>query len=304
MELLKQVVWLSGVLPFEQASQAFHKLARLTIPATTLWEHSQKASERLWQGVKYHEQHVGIERTKWEHQRYDPRLYRSISMDGGMVHIRGEGWKEMKVGMVSGLEQDWQNEKQPIRLVNMDYTAVLGDVQHFSRALWALAVKHDVPYAGRTAVTSDGAGWIWRLAADLFPTSLQIVDWYHARQQLAHLAAVRSPDDPLAADQWFQHFSSALYQGQVWCIIEDLQRHCPDVSVSYFLHHQRRMQYAAFRAEGYPISSGGVESGIKQFKQRLSGAGMRWSRQGAERMLLIRSAVMTGSLDTLWAQAA
>ena len=304
VELRKQVVWLGGMMPFAQASQVFNKLAHLSIPATTLWEHSRKAGKRLWQCAKHHEQHVGIERTQWEHQRYDPRLYRSISMDGGMVHIRGEGWKEMKVGMVSGLEQAWQNEKQSIRLVGMDYTAVLGEVQQFSPALWALAVKHDVPYAGRTAVTADGAAWIWRLAADLFPTSLQIVDWYHARQQLAELSRLRHPHDPIAAQGWFRQQSLALYQGEIWCIVEDIQRHCPDTSCSYFVHHQRRMQYATFRADGYPIGSGGVESGIKQFKQRLTGAGMRWSRQGAEQMMTIRSAVMTDSLDALWALAA
>lgn len=142
---------MSGVLPFAQASQAFDKLAHLSIPATTLWEYTHRAGEHLWQKAKHHEHYVGIERTQWQHQRYDPRLYRSISMDGGMVHIRGQGWKEVKVGMVSGLEHNWQDEKRPIRLVNKDYTAVLGDVQQFSRALWALAVKHDVPYAGRTA---------------------------------------------------------------------------------------------------------------------------------------------------------
>ena len=64
------------------------------------------------------------------------------------------------------------------------------------------------------------------------------------------------------------------------------------------------MQYQAFREEGYPIGSGTVESGIKQFKARLTGPGMRWSRPGAERMLVIRAAVLAGSFDDLWAAAA
>jgi hypothetical protein len=68
--------------------------------------------------------------------------------------------------------------------------------------------------------------------------------------------------------------------------------------------HQRRIQYAQFRADGFPIGSGGVESGIKQYKQRLTGPGMRWSRAGAERMLVIRTAVMTNAMDSLWHHAA
>lgn len=64
------------------------------------------------------------------------------------------------------------------------------------------------------------------------------------------------------------------------------------------------MQYHQFREEGYPIGSGTVESGIKQFKARLTSPGMRWSRPGAERMLVIRAAVLADTFDDLWTAAA
>jgi hypothetical protein len=54
-----------------------------------------------------------------------------------------------------------------------------------------------------------------------------------------------------------------------------------------------------FRAEGYPIGSGTIESGVKQYKHRLAGPGMRWSRAGASRMFAIRSAVLNRSFDRL-----
>jgi hypothetical protein len=60
------------------------------------------------------------------------------------------------------------------------------------------------------------------------------------------------------------------------------------------------MQYAQFRAAGFPIGSGGVESGVKQFKQRLTGPGMRWSRPALNRMIVLRSAVLGDSFDRLW----
>ena len=52
--------------------------------------------------------------------------------------------------------------------------------------------------------------------------------------------------------------------------------------------------------EGYPIGSGTVESGVKQFKGRLTGPGMRWTRRAAEKMLVIRGAVMGQNFDALW----
>jgi hypothetical protein len=98
--------------------------------------------------------------------------------------------------------------------------------------------------------------------------------------------------------------SAHLFRGEVFRIIADLHRYDCASHASYFVTHQRRMQYAQFRADGFPIGSGGVESGIKQYKQRLTGPGMRWSRAGAERMLVIRTAVMTNAMDSLWHHAA
>ncbi len=61
-----------------------------------------------------------------------------------MVNIRGEGWKEMKVGTAFDVELRWERDattrdlvEQP-HAVNMTYTAVLGSVEEFAPALWHL----------------------------------------------------------------------------------------------------------------------------------------------------------------------
>jgi hypothetical protein len=54
------------------------------------------------------------------------------------------------------------------RAANTAYAAVLGDVDAFAPALWALAVTQDFPRTAETCITADGAAWIWSLAADLF----------------------------------------------------------------------------------------------------------------------------------------
>jgi hypothetical protein len=178
---------------------------------------------------------------------------------------------------------------------------VLGGVEAFGDALWRLAVQQHVPYVGHLAVTADGAAWIWRLASDLFPCSTQIVDWYHASQQLSALALARFPHSPQAAVQWAEQLKRQLWQGEGQHVIEQIQ--AAGLAATYFEEHRRRMDYPAFRAQGYPTGSGTTESGVKQYKQRLCGAGMRWSRQGVERMVVLRSAVMDGSFDQHWAAA-
>lgn len=292
-------------MPFAHASSLLYRLCGIAVPTSTVWEQVEREGAKLQDWYERQQQYSSPERTRWEERYYDPRACKSISMDGGMVHIRTEGWKEFKVGCVSNIKTDWSKpEGRTVRLGDSAYTAVIGDVKGFSSAMWSLALAHQVQYAGRSAVTSDGANWIWRLCADLFPVSIQIVDWYHARQHLAQAAQARYPTQAEQAQRWYEHMSYALYRGEIWKILDDLRHHHLHDHATYFHTHQRRMQYQVFREDGFPIGSGAVESGIKQFKNRLTGAGMRWSRSGAERMLLIRSAVMADSLDRLWQCAA
>ena len=66
-----------------------------------------------------------------------------------------------------------------------------------------------------------------------------------------------------------------------------------------FRTHHQRMHYLQMREEEWPIGRGMVESGAKQFKARFSGPGMRWSRQGAENLLPVRAAVLSGRFDQM-----
>jgi hypothetical protein len=63
------------------------------------------------------------------------------------------------------------------------------------------------------------------------------------------------------------------------------------------------MNYLEMRSEGYPIGSGMVESAAKQYKARFCGAGMRWSRKGAERLLPVRTAILSSRFDKMWRSA-
>jgi hypothetical protein len=59
------------------------------------------------------------------------------------------------------------------------------------------------------------------------------------------------------------------------------------------------MNYLDLRSEGYPIGSGMVESGGKQYKARFCGPGMR-CRKGAERLLPVRTAKLSNRFDKMW----
>ena len=167
-----------------------------------------------------------------------------------------------------------------------------------------LARRTGLAKTARSCITADGAAWIWNLAALHFPDSVQIVDYYHARQHLALAAQALFPDCPTQANAWFHTPTDDLFDGHLGPIVAELQQAGLTDAAAYFQHHQDRMRYADFRDAGYPIGSGSVESEVKQFKHRLDGSGMYWSRQGAENIIPIRAAVLDGSFDTCWASAA
>jgi hypothetical protein len=162
-----------------------------------------------------------------------------------------------------------------------------------------------MPTAKARAVIGDGALWVWNVTEDVCPDERQIVDWFHAVQHVADAATALYPDDQDAKTRthWLRTNKDHLYVGRVHKIIAALhQRRRSDLAL-YFERYQRQMQYLEFREEGFPIGSGTVESGVKQFKQRLTGTGMRWNPHSADHMLTIHAAALSNTFDALWRAA-
>ena len=308
--MAQQMVWLSGLLPYQRCVEVFERIGQCQVAVSSVWRLSQAYGERLLKTAQHQQAQVSPERVQLGAAASDHSQVKGVSLDGGMVNIRGEGWKEMKVGavydVVLHLERDERTGEYTDfpHAQNLAYTAVLGDVEQFCPALWALAVAQDIPTARLTSVTADGAEWIWNLSADLFPDSRQIVDWFHATQHLSDAAQALFPDQPDRAKAWFHTRQDDLFLGNIQAITRPLDDAGLSQHSHYFHSHQRRMQYQEFREQGFPIGSGSVESTVKQFKARLAGPGMRWTRDAAQRMLLIRAAVLDHSFDDRWWAAA
>ena len=310
-DMAKRMVWLSGLLPYEQCQAVFERIGEQLIPASSIWRQTEHHGARLQTAVQHQRQQVSVERVVLPDSRHDHDQRKGVSMDGGMVNIRGEGWRELKVGAVFDVETRLERNPQTQQLdemahgVNIHYTAVLGTKEAFTPALWALAVDHDLPTAKERAVVADGAAWIWNVAEAVCPDGRQIVDWFHAVQHLAEAATTLYPDEATTQQraQWLKTHQDHLYLGRIDQIIAALHKAGRVDLAGYFERHQRRMQYLEFREEAWPLGSGTVESGVKQFKQRLTGTGMRWNADQADRMLLIRAAVLGNDFDALWAAA-
>ncbi len=61
------------------------------------------------------------------------------------------------------------------------------------------------------------------------------------------------------------------------------------------------MTYADFRKRGLPVGSGPVEAACKSVvKTRMCRSGMRWSREGGQKILNLRVFVKSDRWDSFW----
>ncbi len=315
--IAQQAVWLYGQVEDDLAEQILQKIGGLSISDTSIWRQAQKWGEqiRLHETVQASVASALPQRGQVVRGMVPSDKRMGAAMDGAMINIREEGWKELKVGdvfeveMRSEIDAETQEPVQQAHAVHNSYTAVLGGPERFGRALWAEACRREFPEASDSVVIGDGAPWIWNLTHEHFSGSRQVVDWYHAKEHLYKAAHWAFGEGTATAIRWAKAMEKPLYQGRAWRIAEELKTLARQhrrvgkalrQEAGYFESNQRRMQYLEMREEGYPIGSGMVESGCKQFRARFTGAGMRWNRTCAERIIPTRAAILSKRFDQIW----
>ena len=230
----------------------------------------------------------------------------SVSADGVMIHLRQEGWKEVKVMSVSAViqEADPATGTPKPTFSQHSYCAGLWDVATFTPYYWAEAYRRGVERAKTTLCINDGAVWIWNMAFQCFAQRTEILDWWHAAQRLWAIALASLSTQEAAL--WVQARQAEMASSQLRQLFHQVRLLFPRThplpktvreAVLYLFHNRQRMDYAAFRQAGFPIGSGTIESACKTVVQaRMKLAGMRWSRSGATAMLTLR----TLSLSNRW----
>jgi hypothetical protein len=315
--LTKWAVWLSGLVDFEQATEFLNEVAQVELSPSSTWRLSQTWGEAL---VALETKEVEQANATVEGPDLLPRGAQGpermgLSMDGFLLYVRGEEWKEVKlgclfeVGMRPVLDPKTAEWVEQGRAVHNSYAVHLGGPEDFGQKLWTEAQRRRFRQAFETEVVADGAGWIWNLVGDYFYDSRQLVDWYHGNEHLARTAQLLFGEGTPAAKRWRSEQETVLFQGQAEAVARRIVAEAPQhptvqaellSEAGYFEHHKHRMSYMEMREDGWVIGSGMVESGGKQFKARFCGAGMRWSREGAKRLLPIRNAILSKRFDQRW----
>jgi hypothetical protein len=236
----------------------------------------------------------------------------ALSMDGAMVNIRGEGWKEVKTVAISAVETvvNETTGEAEVRLSRHSYRSGLWEAKDFAKQQWAEGCRRGLERSKKLVSVNDGAIWIWLIVQMCWAPCVEILDWWHLVEKLWEVAAVWFSQDQATTTRWVESQKDNLWQRGGRPVIHAIRQLCPRGQplpekvrhvVSYLFTHRRRIHYQQFRQDGYPIGSGTVESGGKVVMQeRMKQAGMRWSRNNAQAMLALRSILLSDRWDEVW----
>ena len=147
--VVKAAVWLSGVVgSYEKAAVVLLRIGQLGLSATSIWRRVEQWGT-AWQAVEEVRQaKANALPSVGEATQAQPseRQRLGAALDGAMVNIRQEGWKELKVGCVFTIEQQATvepNTKETVvqgHAVQTTYVAHLGGPEQFGQLMWAEAL--------------------------------------------------------------------------------------------------------------------------------------------------------------------
>ena len=164
-------------------------------------------------------------------------------------------------------------------------------------------------------VVMDGALALWAVIATVLKgiEYVGILDIIHVVEYLWNAGNALHGEGTATTQRWVYNHLLSLLHGHVGRVIGGLkqtvskrtlnagQRKAVKDTIRYFENHRQWMQYDEYLQAGYPISSGVVESTCGHtVKDRMEGTGRRWSIDGAESTLLLRSVYTSGDWDAYW----
>jgi hypothetical protein len=226
-------------------------------------------------------------------------------------------WREPKLLTIYVIGPDgaMDEEFHPV------YDGTLGDADAIFDMLAAYLKALGIHEARQLIFLGDGAKWIWERVPQLAERLgldpkdvVQVIDWSHVVGVLYEIADVPKNWTEEDKQAWLRRAKNRLHKGKISELLEMIDglavgRRAKDISEhrDYFARNVDRMQYAAFESAHIPTGSGAIESAIRRVvNMRMKSNGMFWLEVNAESMLLMRSYLKSGYLDTLvdWSNSA
>ena len=216
-----------------------------------------------------------------------------VSVDGAMVPLVGGKWEEVKCVVIGRVQQTDAGPKAG----DLSYFARLADADRFIAEARTEMHRRGTENAREVVAISDGAEWIQRYWDEHCPGARRIIDWTHAAGYVRAAGQALFAASTADCTAWTRAQLDLLWEGKAETVVaeltalqDDSERLKPVREARHYLDKRLEMvRYADFRAAGYPVGSGIVESANKVLVEaRLKGAGKHWARDNVDPLLTLR----------------
>jgi hypothetical protein len=230
----------------------------------------------------------------------------AMSMDSTSVNIRRQGWRHATAATITtyGASGD---RLDTIYIGRMPETAKRQAKRLLEKEVGALLSQHDFKHI---VCIADGARDLWRYFNKKYPHAIHVVDFFHVCEHLSKLSELFF-DDHSEAKTWYQKYRTILKEdpnGAAKLIRaaryrRSLIKKSPaiETEIKYLQHNRKRMNYHQLRQKKLPIGSGVVEAACKNLiGARMKKSGMRWSIDGGQVVLTLRSIILSNRWEKFW----
>ena len=208
---------------------------------------------------------------------------------------RKEQWREVRIGLARQLEE-----------ADATYVGRMDTYPEVVSQLFRAGVSHGLSPDTETIGVADGGNGLMEELQVQFPNLTFILDRPHVVQHLHETAEAMALDkDP--RHHWVSRHISRIDAGDVRMVIQELRQHRGEGSertrqLAQYLHRFRHcVHYDAYKARGFPIGSGQVESAHRWIPQkRLKLPGATWKPDTINPMLALRILRANGWWQQYW----
>jgi hypothetical protein len=213
-----------------------------------------------------------------------------------ILRVRALEWREVRVGLAGRLGS-----------LKRTYVARLGSYAEVGRDLFRAAIIEGLSPATKVIGVADGGQGLREELELQFPKLQFILDKSHLVSHLYETAEALNYRER-KREQWVSKKTAQISAGEVKKVLRELrgkEESCERAGRlrGYLGRFQDALSYDRFKAAGYPIGSGEVESAHRYIPQkRLKIPGASWKPETVNQMLALRLIRANGWWREFWQQ--
>jgi hypothetical protein len=322
----KEIIALGGTVdPFgESADTLIRKMSGFRVSESTVQRTTESVGAAIGEAQTQGEWLGDSNPWEW-HKDAEGQTVAYVSVDATGVGIQGaKGAKAdgrmVNVGMIYNPIPDdkarWAHPAQSRRPPwQARYVTSVNGMDGLATPLRQQGAQVSMNAADRWIAISDGGNGLEDFLRVNFPQVEEVIlDFYHAAEYLGKIGRAWHPTDEDASKAWSENWCHDLKHEGGEAVLARLRdvatqgvsnavRVRLEEAITYFENQKHRMDYPKYRAKGWQIGSGPVESACKTvIGMRMKQGGMRWRTAGAEQVSHIRALFRSekGQWDAFW----